>query len=555
MGLSASKRACLISAVCAMYAFLGAYPAAAADDPAQVGKLDQAIETDEAVTDTLTESEVTASLSQAGSWSDGTDSYYQYDVVVTNGSGEQIRDWELSVDVADDTAVSQLWNCTCSVDAGVLTLVPADYANILEAGGSSQGIGLIVTTADPAAWDSCRITYTKGNETGIKTRWSSAAEGNTAADRTAGDGVSALDTDGGNAADKENGAETASGAGIGDEDSSDSSAADERTAAEERTTDMPDHVKVWKAEDGMSVPWLHVDGTLLTDGEGNAIRLQGISTHGLGVFPEYVSEESFRSLRDEFGANVMRLAMYTQAENGYCETDDAGKQAQETLIDQGVQACRALGMYVIIDWHILSDGNPLTHADEAEEFFSRMSERYGDVPNVIFEICNEPNGSSWEQEIMPYADRIIPVIREHAPKSLILVGTDNWSQYVDEPAADPLKYDNLMYCLHFYAATHKEDLRNKLTAALDQGTPVFISECSICDADGNGSVDYDSAEAWKQLITERGLSYIEWNLSNKNEASAMVLPSCAKLSGWTVDELSETALWYRAMMRGLAGLE
>ncbi len=318
---------------------------------------------------------------------------------------------------------------------------------------------------------------------------------------------------------------------------------------------MSDNAKVYMAQDNKRALALHVEGTHLMDEDGRPVILQGVSTHGIGVYPEYVSEESFRTLRDDFGVNVIRLSLYTQAENGYCEGDDARRTEQEAILDKGVKACEALGMYVIIDWHILSDGNPQIHADEAEDFFRRMSAAYADVTNVIYEICNEPNGSSWESEIVPYAERIIPVIRENSPQSLILVGTDTWCQDVDEACAKPLEFGNIMYCLHFYAGTHKDDLRNRLRTVLDQGTPVFISECSICNADGRGDADYESANAWMELIKERGLSYIEWNLSNKDETCAMIVPDCAKLANWHSCELSKTAVWFREQMRGLAGLE
>ena len=100
-----------------------------------------------------------------------------------------------------------------------------------------------------------------------------------------------------------------------------------------------------------------------------------------------------------------------------------------------------------------------------------------------------------------------------------------------------------MYVFHFYAATHKDDLRNKVVKALEGGLPIFISEFSICDASGNGGIDYDSAGKWLDVINTYGLSYVGWNLSNKNETSAILKPTCNKLSGYTVDDLSDTGKW------------
>lgn len=114
---------------------------------------------------------------------------------------------------------------------------------------------------------------------------------------------------------------------------------------------------------------LKVVGTDLTDADGDKVQLKGISSHALALYPQYVNEDSLRTLRDEWHANVFRLAMYTMEDGGYCNGGDQKKLEQS--IDTAVKACQKLDMYVIIDWHILSDGNPLTHEKEAEVFLRR----------------------------------------------------------------------------------------------------------------------------------------------------------------------------------------
>lgn len=108
----------------------------------------------------------------------------------------------------------------------------------------------------------------------------------------------------------------------------------------------------------------------------------------------------------------------------------------------------------------------------------------------------------------------------------------------------------MMYVLHFYAGTHKASLRSKLESALNAGVPVFVSECSICDASGNGGIDYDSAQSWLDLLNDRGVSFLAWSLSNKNETSALIQPGCSKTGGWTEDDLSETGRWFRKAIQG-----
>ncbi len=312
-----------------------------------------------------------------------------------------------------------------------------------------------------------------------------------------------------------------------------------------------------KDGDGVVTPYekhgkLIVDGVNLVDQNFKPMQLRGVSTHGLQWFPEYVNYDAFKTLRDSYGCNCIRLALYTE-DGGYC---CGGHETEfEEVVDRGVQAATQLGMYVIIDWHTLSDNDPNTHGTDAQEFFKKMFEKYGDYGNVIYEICNEPNnGIGWNQ-IYEYAHNVIERLDLSADRHpLILIGTPNWCQDVDQVDPRPLRdlfYDNIMYTLHFYASTHKDDLRNKLITARNNGVPVFISEFSICDASGDGNIDYNSADAWKQLINDNNLSFIAWNLCNKNETSALIKKDCDKLSGWTDDDLSETGRYILPWIKSL----
>ena len=109
---------------------------------------------------------------------------------------------------------------------------------------------------------------------------------------------------------------------------------------------------------------------------------------------------------------------------------------------------------MIIDWH---DHHAEKHEKEATKFFREMAKEYGEFPNVIFEIYNEPLAQDWSQTIKPYHERIVKVIRKYS-SNLIVLGTRTWSQDVDEAAQDPVEEENLAYTIHFYANTHMQDL-------------------------------------------------------------------------------------------------
>ena len=287
---------------------------------------------------------------------------------------------------------------------------------------------------------------------------------------------------------------------------------------------------------------LKVNGTHLVDCNGRNFQIKGVSTHGLAWFPEYVNKASFQTLRDEWGANCVRLAMYTAEYGGYCE---GGSAQMKTMVNNGVSYATELGMYVIIDWHILQDQDPNKHTAEAIAFFDEMSAKYADYDNVIYEICNEPNGGVNWPTIKNYAEQVIPVIKKNNPDAIIIVGTPTWSQEVDKAAADPITgYTNIMYTLHFYAATHKDSLRKTMQNAINSGLPIFVTEFGTCDASGSGGNDFNSANAWVELMDKNSVSYCIWSLCNKNETAALISSGCSKTSGWLESDLSDAGKWY-----------
>ena len=275
---------------------------------------------------------------------------------------------------------------------------------------------------------------------------------------------------------------------------------------------------------------LRVEGTQLVNERGEAVVLHGMSSHGLHWFPQFATEDAIKATAG-YGANLFRCAMYT-GEGGYL----SNPAVKDTLINAVDTAIRQ-DMYVIIDWHILSDGDPLTNADAAAEFFSEITARYADSPAVLYEICNEPNGGvTWSGNVKPYAERIIPVIRENS-NGVILVGSPTWSQDLHEAAKDPLTGENIMYSCHFYAGTHTDWLRQRIA---DCGLPVFVTEWGTSAADGNGGVFLEEAQRWIDFMNERNISWANWSLCDKSESSAALKSGAVVTDGISEEELTES---------------
>lgn len=293
---------------------------------------------------------------------------------------------------------------------------------------------------------------------------------------------------------------------------------------------------------------LSVKNGQLVDKSGKGYQLRGMSTHGLTWFPEFVNESAFKTLRDDWNTNVVRLAMYVDEwGNGQCYMGN--KSGSLELLEKGVDICIKLDMYVIIDWHVLNPGDPSKYTNEAKSFFETVSKRYAKYPNVIYEICNEPNGgASWSGNIKPYAEKIIPVIRKNAPNSVIIVGTPTWSQEIDKPLSDPLNYKNVMYAFHFYAATHA-GLRSNVENCVAQGLPVFVSEFGTCDASGGGANDFNETQKWLSYFDKQGISYCNWSICNKDETCSVLRPGTSANGNWSESDLTENGKWMRNWFR------
>ncbi|PTU45665.1 MULTISPECIES: cellulase family glycosylhydrolase [Paenibacillus] len=291
---------------------------------------------------------------------------------------------------------------------------------------------------------------------------------------------------------------------------------------------------------------LSVKSGKLVDKNGQPVQLKGISSHGVQWFGDLVNQDTMKWLRDDWGISVFRVALYTE-ENGYIANPSLKNKVKEAI-----EAAQKLGLYVIIDWHILSDGDPNIHKNEAKAFFNEFSTKYGHLPNVIYELANEPNGNvNWNNQIRPYASEVSQVIRAKDPDNIIIVGTGTWSQDVHDAADHPLPDKNTMYTVHFYAGTHGQYLRDRVDYALNKGVGIFATEWGTSDASGNGGPFLNESKVWTDFLASRKISWANWSLADKNETSAALLPGADRKGGWPDSQLTASGKFVKqAILEG-----
>ena len=427
--------------------------------------------------------------------------WYEYYISIKNNGTETIKKWTLNASVSDISklSASNAYNAKLAVGSGSMTLSGLGLSLNIAPGQTFSGSDCKIGAGGAVSFSQGSVSYTTPASSG--------------GGKTYGTGQTTLDDF------------------------------------------QLDYTLTGQPQSGVQTPFdkhgkLHVSGTQLTDSHGQATILQGISTHGLqwDNMGDYVNETALSNLRDEWGADLIRLVGYV-TQNGYT-VSETGRQRIDTYIQKGVSLANKLGMYAMIDWHIHAE-NPMDTKSAAISFFDTYSRKYADDDHVIYEICNEPSDLPWST-IKSYAQDVVSTIRANDPDGIIVVGTGNWSQNVDQiqSGGGMLDASNIMYSFHFYAATHGQNFRDKVTTAHNQGIPIYVTEFGTCTADGQSNISPEDTKEWLDFLRGYGISYSAWSLCNKNEAASLISPASSKTSGWTGDDLAGSGAIIVQLYRG-----
>ncbi|MEO6637555.1 MAG: glycoside hydrolase family 5 protein [Ginsengibacter sp.] len=285
---------------------------------------------------------------------------------------------------------------------------------------------------------------------------------------------------------------------------------------------------------------LHVDGVNLKDAKGNDVVLRGMSFGWHCFHPRYYNEAAVEWLYKDWSCSVVRAAMGVEPKNGYIDKPEWSSEKVKAVVDGAIKA----GIYVIIDFHSHN-----IKLDEAKRFFIEMAATYGRYPNIIYELFNEPDYETWDS-VKIYSKEIISVIRKIDPDNIILIGSPHWDQDTNLVADSPLTgFSNIMYTMHFYAGTHKQQLRDRCDYALDMGIPIFISECAGMEASGDGPLNYEEWNKWIDWAEKNKISWVTWSVSDKDETCSVLLPSAESNGNWQTKDLKESGIKTRELIK------
>ena len=283
------------------------------------------------------------------------------------------------------------------------------------------------------------------------------------------------------------------------------------------------------------------------DGSGNKVSLAGVSYFWSCSSRLWWCKENVKFLVDKYNVQVLRLPVSIApcGSNGQtsCNMDNLGNMggdglwnmnnyiaapmSNRKLVDEVVKACIENDIYVIIDFH---EHKAQDWTNEAKEFFSYFAKKWGEYPNVMYEIFNEPvddNGT-----VVNYAKQVIPAIRAIDPDNIIIVGSTQFSRDPDGVTGAGQGQTNIAYTWHGYAQyNHQSDWNGK--SGWNNGTPVVVTEWG-CDANGGDG-------GMHNIFKEHGVINCFWSMSNKggeDERWSILKTTCYKKSDWNDSDMN-----------------
>jgi len=210
-----------------------------------------------------------------------------------------------------------------------------------------------------------------------------------------------------------------------------------------------------------NLPWLHTDGRWVKDEADNLVTLRGMSFCGFNnewgekKLPDFQQKiTKVTNGTNGWYPNILRLPIKNYHLNTF-----SLEEVYQTL-KAGVDECVKQKVYCIVDWHAVdgeedADWRTPRMQQQTKDFWRYMAPRFKDYSNVIFELYNEPgypklvtaaNWLNWRN----VAQEWVNIIREQAPKTIILISSPLWSQITQFAAEYPFDGENLAYVNHTY---------------------------------------------------------------------------------------------------------
>ncbi len=271
------------------------------------------------------------------------------------------------------------------------------------------------------------------------------------------------------------------------------------------------------------LPLIRVQGNKFVDPDGKTILFRGVSISDPDKIERqgHWNKEHFEKVK-ELGTTLVRIPVHPQAWR------DRGSREYFKLLDQAVEWCAELNMYVIIDWHSIGNlkmelfQDPMydTSQKETFEFWRTMARHFKGTRTVAFyELFNEPTiyrgqlGSMSWSEWKKLNEEMIQLIRAYDTEKIPLVAGLDWAYDLTPLNIEPIQADGIGYVTHPYPNKRSKPWEPKWEVDFGFAAgryPIIATEIGYSVRKGAPVKDDDYGPAITGYLEGRGISWTAW---------------------------------------------
>jgi len=280
--------------------------------------------------------------------------------------------------------------------------------------------------------------------------------------------------------------------------------------------------KALNSPNAKKLPLISVKGNRFVDPQGNTVLFRGVSIGDPDKLEQggHWNKDLFVHVQAT-GARIVRIPVHP------ISWRELSPEKYLQLLDQAVEWCTELGMYIDVDWHsignlkegLFQDPMYVTTVNETFQFWRTISRHFvGNNTIAFYELFNEPTTwsgqlgrESWDEWKRINEDLII-TIRANNPQAIPLVAGFDWAYLLTPLRESPIAADGVAYVTHPYP--HKRGRPWEPKWEEDFGFaagsyPVVATEIGYDSLarDAEGAV---YGPAIIKYLEGRGISWIAW---------------------------------------------
>jgi endoglucanase len=271
------------------------------------------------------------------------------------------------------------------------------------------------------------------------------------------------------------------------------------------------------------LPLISVKGNTFVDPQGKTVLFRGLSISDPDKIEHqgHWSKQHFMKVK-EMGAMFIRIPVHPVAWR------ERTPEQYLRLLDQAVEWCTDLGMYIIIDWHsignlktgLFQDPMYTTSEQETYEFWRTIARHFqGNNTIAFYELFNEPTIYQGELGTVSWSDwrkineTMIDIIRAYDNETIPLVAGFDWAYDLTPLNIEPIRAERIGYVTHPYPHKRTQPWEPKWEENFGFAAsryPLIATEIGFTMGKEGMAENGAYGKAIISYLEGRGISWVAW---------------------------------------------